>query len=82
MFKKAKLDFDTKKITTFKDKTRDYDADIIKWRGMQRDRIVNFSRLSPPDIDSLDSIFERDRKLFFIEGTFNRPLRNDLHIID
>gem|GEM_PF-4532719 len=33
---------------------------------MQRERIVHFANQEPMDIDSLENIFDRDRKIFIL----------------
>ncbi|MDD3302050.1 MAG: hypothetical protein PHN31_00715 [Candidatus Gracilibacteria bacterium] len=80
--KQSKIDFDSKKQEVFGDKLRDFDGDIIKWRNMQRDRIVHFANQEPIDIDSLENIFDRDRKLFILNGTFNNLQEGDGSIIE
>lgn len=58
----AKLNHDKVKKETFKDKKRDFELDVKKYREIQRDRLLELCETWT--IQELENIFERDRKLF------------------
>jgi len=58
----AKLNHDKVKKEIFKDKKRDFELDVKKYREIQRDRLIELCKTWT--IEELENIFERDRKLF------------------
>ena len=71
ILKRTKIEFEMKKSEVIKDKRRDFEADVKTWREIQRNRLVELcnnvvwptwpKRL---DLDQIENIFNRDRKLF------------------
>ncbi len=72
---KTKLSLDRKKSEVFKDRKKDFELDIKKWREIQRDRLLELYQQDWTD-DEIEAIFERDRKLFI--KTWNEEEDEDL----
>lgn len=64
MLYKSKINLDRKKSEIFKDKKREFELDIKKYREIQVNRLISLSTNINTNLTEINSIFERDRKLF------------------
>lgn len=64
ILKRAKTNFEMKKIDVFSDKRRDFEADVKTWREIQRNRVLELCNNPAWNLQVLNDIFSRDRKLF------------------
>gem|GEM_PF-6355617 len=64
ILKTSKINLDKEKKLVFNDKLRDFESDVKNWREIQRNRLILLCRFPFSNINDIENIFDRDRKLF------------------